>query len=157
MKVIKYRKSVAFSRFLVALGAVILGLLLIFVAADDPEAKLYRKIMYYAGGIVSIGVFGPMLILLTFVLFKNPTLFSYYDTQKIVIKGKEMKRTDLWKVELCTLPTGILGTKVPAYSVYTKDKQKVNILTYYVLSQKEHNEIFKTLKQYISNHKSAVN
>ncbi|OCA86060.1 hypothetical protein A8F94_14560 [Bacillus sp. FJAT-27225] len=156
MKVIKYRKSVAFSRFLIALGAVVLGLLLIFVAADDPDALLYRKIMYYAGGFVSIGFFGPMLILLTFVLFKNPTMFSY-DAQKIVIDSKEMKRTDLWKVELSTLPTGILGTKVPGFSVYTKDKQKVNILTYYVLSKKEHDEIFKALKQYISNHKSAVN
>jgi hypothetical protein len=153
MKIIKYRKIVVLGRLLVCLGFVLLGILLLNPAFNS-DTIAPRKVYYFLAAIVSFLFFGRILVLLIYVLFKNPTMFSY-DANKVIVADKEIIRKDIIKVELDSrAPTGILGVKTLAFALRCKDKKTVFIPTYYVLTKKEQMEIFNTLKQYVSNHKN---
>lgn len=153
MKVIKYRKIVVLGRLLVCLGFVLLGILLLNLAFNS-DTIAPRKVYYFLAAIVSFLFFGRILVLLIYVLFKNPTMFSY-DATKIMVADKEIIRKDIIKIELDSrAPTGILGVKTLAFALRCKDNKTVFIPTYYVLTKKEQMEIFNTLKQYVSNHKN---
>ena len=88
-----------------------------------------------------------------YVLFKNPTMFSY-DADKIIVKNTEIKRKNIAKVDLVgEVSTGFLGTETDAFILHCKDKTTVYIPTYYALTKKEVAGIFTALQQYVSNHK----
>jgi hypothetical protein len=124
-----------------------------FFAALFSDDSVPRRISYFFAALIGILFFGRIFLLLVYVLWKNPTLFSY-DAGKIIVKNTEISRKNISKVELAgEVPTGFLGTKSYAFAIHCKDKNAVYIPTYYVLTKKEEAEILKTLIQYISNHK----
>lgn len=153
MKVIKYSKIVALGRLFIAFFIVLLSVSLLYPAFNS-DAIAPRKVLFFLAAVGGVLFFGRILVLLIYVLFKNPTMFSY-DATKIMVADKKIIRKDIIKIELDSrAPTGILGVKTLAFALRCKDKKTVFIPTYYVLTKKEQMEIFNTLKQYVSNHKN---
>lgn len=153
MKVIKYRKIVALGRLFIAFFIVLMSVSLLYPAFNSDDIAP-RKVLFFLAAVVGVLFFGRILVLLIYVLFKNPTMFSY-DATKIMVAGKEIIRKDIIKIELDSrAPTGILGVRTLAFALRCKDKKTVFIPTYYVLTKQEQLNIFNTLKQYVSNHKN---
>lgn len=152
MKVIRYRKIIVIGRLLAIFSLVFVSILL-FLAGLFSDDGVPRRILYFFLSLFGFFFFGKFFLLMIYVLFKEPTMFSY-DADKIIVKNTEINRKNIAKVELAgEVPTGFLGTKSYGFILHCKDKKTVYIPTYYVLTKKEEAEIFTTLQQYISNHK----
>ncbi|WP_147536185.1 DUF5381 family protein [Bacillus marasmi] len=152
MKVIKYRKFVVLGRFFLALGFVVVGILLFFAALYSDDG-IPRRVFYFFSFLMSFFIFGRVFLLMHYLLFKSPVMFSY-DADKIIVKNIEINRKNIAKVELLgEVPTGFLGLKSYGFALKCKDKKTVYIPSYHVLTKKEEAEIFDTLQQYVSNHK----
>jgi hypothetical protein len=152
MKVIRYRKIIVIGRLLATFSLVFVSILLLLAGLFSDDG-VPRQILYFFLSLFGFVFFGKFFLLMIYVLFKDPTMFSY-DADKIIVKNTEMNRKNIAKVELAgEVPTGFLGTKSYGFILHGKDKKMVYIPTYYVVTKKEEAEIFTTLQQYVSNHK----
>ena len=93
MKVIKYRKIVVLGRLLIAWFYTV-GYLT-FDPAFDSDAIAPRKVYFFLAAVVGFLFFGRILLLLIYVLLKNPTMFSYDPTK--MVSDKEIIRKDIIK------------------------------------------------------------
>lgn len=124
-----------------------------FFAGLFSDDGIPRRVLYIFLSLFGFFFFGKLFLLMVYVLFKNPVMFSY-DTNKIIVKNMEINRKNITKVELLgEVPTGFLGLKSYGFALKCKDKKTVYIPSYYVLTKKEETEIFDALQQYVSNHK----
>jgi hypothetical protein len=149
METIKYRKIVVLGRFMISGGFVLTSLLLI-LASIYLEAPLYRKILSVGAAIAGFAYFGRLFILMHVLLFKNPTMVSF-DSENLFVKERVISRKDIQKIDkVGNAPIGFLGIKTPAYVVHCFNGEKINIPTYYVLTNKDEMKISKTFKNYSS-------
>ncbi|PLS02087.1 hypothetical protein CVD27_21710 [Neobacillus cucumis] len=114
------------------------------------HASSFRKVISVIAGIVGIGFFGRMFILMAVLLVKKPVLVGYDDNQ-LIVKGQSIPRKNITKLEqVASAPVGMLGIKTPAFVLNCGREEKITIPTYHVLSGEEEAKIRKTLNKYIN-------
>jgi hypothetical protein len=122
----------------------------LIIASIYLEAPAIRKVISVTAGILGIGFFGRMAVMLIILLFKNKQMFSY-DMENIIVKGKTIKLDSIKDVEVENyIRTEYLGIKTPAFVLNLKNGEPIYISTYYVISRKDFPEIRKTLKAFVS-------
>lgn len=139
MKTVNYRTSTIIGRLLICAMFILSGVALI-LASLYLEAPTVRKIYSVAAGILGIGFFGRMAVMLI-ILLSNKQMFRY-DQENIIVKDKTITLDSIKNVEEENgIRTVYLGIKTPAFVLKPKDGgEPIYIPTYYVISKRDYKE-----------------
>jgi hypothetical protein len=149
MKIVNYRTSTIIGRLLISALFILTGVAMI-IASNKPEAPTANRIYFLSAGILGIGFFGRMAVMLVILIFNNKQMFRY-DKENITVKDKTIKLDTIKNVEVENdIRTEYLGIKTPAFVLNIKGGDSIYIPTYYVISKKDYLVIFKTLKAIVS-------
>jgi hypothetical protein len=149
MKIVNYRTSTIIGRLLICALFILTGVALI-LASIYLEAPTPRKVISVSAGVLGIGFFGRMSVMLIRLLLKNNPMFRY-DKENIIVKDKTIKLDSIKHVqEENHILTEYLGIKTPAFVLITEGGESIYIPTYYVISKKDYPVIHKILKGIIS-------
>jgi hypothetical protein len=101
-------------------------------------------------GIIGIGFFGRMGIMLIILLFKNKQMFRY-DNENITVRDETIKLDAIKNIEIENgIRTEYLGIKTPAFILNIRGGESIYIPTYYVISKMDFHVVHKTLKGTVS-------
>ncbi|MCM3123871.1 MULTISPECIES: DUF5381 family protein [unclassified Mesobacillus] len=149
MMIVNYRTSTIIGRLLICALFILTGVALI-LASIYLEAPALRKVISVSAGILGIGFFGRMGIMLIILLLKNKQMFRY-DQENITVKDKTIKLDTIKKIEIENdIVTEYLGIKTPAFVLKMQGSESIYIPTYYVISKKDFHVVHKILKGIVS-------
>jgi hypothetical protein len=149
MKVVNYRASTIIGRLLICALFIVIGVALIF-ASIYLEAPTPKKVISVTAGVLGIGFFGRMSVMLIRLLLKNNQMFRY-DMENIIVKDKTIKLASIKHIEEENdIRTEYLGIKTPAFVLIIEDGKSIYIPTYYAISKKDYPVIHKRLKGIVS-------
>jgi hypothetical protein len=89
MKIVSYRTSIIIGRLLICALFILTGVGLI-IASNNPEAPTANQVYYVSAGILGIGFFGRMAVMLVILLFRDKQMFRY-DKENITVKDQTIK------------------------------------------------------------------
>ncbi|MBT2678716.1 DUF5381 family protein [Bacillus sp. ISL-35] len=149
MKIVNYRTSTIIGRLLICALFILTGVALI-LASIYLEAPALRKVVSVTAGILGIGFFGRMGIMLIILLIKNKQMFQY-DQENITVRDKTIILDTIKNIEIENgIRTEYLGIKTPAFILTIRGGESIYIPTYYVISKKDFPVVHKTLKGIVS-------
>ncbi len=137
MESIKFSRSVALGRFLIALSAVLFGIYLI-LAPEQGEFGWFAPLYYVLIFVLSIWFFGPALFKLTILLFSRTTIISFDQYCVTSRDGISIPWSDIKRIEVTEDTINKLGQPVSRLYRFTLlDRSHVDMSTYHLLTNQQ--------------------
>ncbi|WP_338541946.1 hypothetical protein [Paenibacillus tundrae] len=153
MESIKFSRSVALGRFLIALSAVLFGIFLI-LAPEQGEFGWFAPLYYVLIFVLSIWFVGPALCKLTVLLFARTTLISFDQYRVTARDGRSLPWSKIKRIEVVEDTINNIAQPVPRLYRFTLlDRSHVDMSTYHLLTNQQFTDGAKKLRTAWSHNK----